>query len=81
MPAGFKGGEEAGIDAVGDVGVDVIDAFEGVAKASGLGDVRDVVLDEPGLVGVAEVVEGQAGFERGPDGAVGEGGAAGGGGP
>ncbi|WUE24565.1 hypothetical protein OHA47_08965 [Streptomyces sp. NBC_00498] len=81
VPAGFESGEEPGVDAVGDVGVDVVDAFEGVAEAAGLGDVGDVVLDEPGLVGVAEVVEGQARFEWGPYGAVSEGGAAGGGGP
>ncbi|WUK95379.1 hypothetical protein OHB28_09545 [Streptomyces sp. NBC_00356] len=81
VPAGFEGGEEPGVDAVGNVGVDVVDAFEGVAEAAGLGNVRDVVLDEPSLVGVAEVVERQAGFERGPDGVVGEGSSAGSGGP
>lgn len=46
MPAGFEGGEEAGIYAVGDVGVDVVDAFEGVAEAARLRDAGDVILDQ-----------------------------------
>ncbi|MFJ9130248.1 hypothetical protein ACIRJS_39810 [Streptomyces sp. NPDC102340] len=65
VPAGFESGEEPGVDAVGNVSVDIVDAFQGVAEAAGLGDVGDVVLDEPSLVGVAEVVEGQARFEWG----------------
>jgi hypothetical protein len=37
----------------GDVAVDAPDAGEAVAETLGLGDFGDVVLDEPGFVGVS----------------------------
>ena len=53
-PGVFEGGLELGFDFVGDVAVDLDDAFvHAVAKASGLRDFRDTGGDEPGLVAVA----------------------------
>src|SRR5438105_2793890 len=44
----------------GDVAVDAADA----AEAAGLDDLGDVVFDQPGFVGVAQVVEVHAGQDR-----------------
>jgi hypothetical protein len=40
----------------GDVAVDAAHAGHAVAEPFGLGDLRDVVLDQPGLVGVPQVM-------------------------
>ena len=49
----------------GDVGVGLLDPVaEDVPETSGLGDLGDAVGDHPGLVAVAEPVEGQPGFDR-----------------
>jgi hypothetical protein len=62
----------------GDVAVDATDAGEAVAEAAGLGDLGDAVLDEPGLVAVAQIVEMHArnedrvGVDRGAPGPAGE---------
>jgi hypothetical protein len=52
MPLGHGGG---------DVAVDAAYPAEPVAESLGLGDFGDVVFDEPGFVGVAQVVEVYAG--------------------
>jgi hypothetical protein len=53
-PSLFECGQDAGFDLVGDVAVDLGDAFvEAVAEASGLGDFGDAGGDEPGFVAVA----------------------------
>ena len=47
-PGLFEGGLDAGLDLVGDVAVDLDDAFvEAVAEAAGLGDFGDAGGDEP----------------------------------
>jgi hypothetical protein len=76
VPAGLEAVGDAGDHDRGDVAVEAADAGEAVAEAAGLGDLGDVVLDEPGFVGVAGVVEVHA-VEDGP----GAGGAVGGGSP
>ncbi|WP_240942915.1 hypothetical protein, partial [Planosporangium thailandense] len=48
----------------GDVAVDAPDAAEAVTQPSGLGDLGDAVLDQPGLVRVPEIVEVHAGQDR-----------------
>jgi hypothetical protein len=49
-PGLFEGGLDAGFDFVGDVAVDLGDAFvQAVAEASGLSDFGDAGGDEPGL--------------------------------
>jgi hypothetical protein len=49
----------------GDVAVHAADARQAVAEALGLGDFGDIVFDQPGFVGVAQVVEVHAGDDRG----------------
>lgn len=52
-PSVFEGGLDAGFDVVGDVAVDLDDAFvESVAEPAGLGDLGDAGGDEPGFVAV-----------------------------
>ena len=49
----------------GDVGVGLLDPVaQDVAEPAGLGDLGDAVGDHPGLVAVAQPVEGQPGFDR-----------------
>jgi hypothetical protein len=48
------------------VGVDAADPAEAVPKALVLDDLGDPVLDEPGFVGVAQVVEVHPGLDRRP---------------
>jgi hypothetical protein len=53
-PGLFEGGLDAGFDFVGDVAVDLDDAFvEAVAESAGLGDFGDAGGDEPGFVAMA----------------------------
>ena len=49
---------------LGNVGVDAADPAEVVPEALVLDDLGDPVLDEPGFVGVAQVVEVHAGLDR-----------------
>lgn len=61
VPAGLETGDEPGIDACGDVGVDVVDlAFHDVAESACLGDLRDTVFDQPGFVGGVAAMECQS---------------------
>jgi len=65
VPAVLQPGEQAVFDFAGDVGVGLADlVVEDVAQSAGLGDLGHVVGDHPGLVAVAQPVEGQAGFHR-----------------
>ena len=53
-PGVFEGGLDLSFDFVGDVAVDLDDAFvHAVAQASGLRDFGDAGGDQPGLVAVA----------------------------
>jgi hypothetical protein len=64
-PCLLQGGLDAGFDLVGDMAVDLDHAsVHPVAQPSGLRDLRDAGGDEPGLVTVAELVEGQPGPDR-----------------
>ncbi|WP_156960725.1 hypothetical protein [Amycolatopsis taiwanensis] len=54
MPAVFECGEEPVFEFGGDVTVGLDDAVvEAVSESAGLGDLGDVVGDEPGFVAVA----------------------------
>jgi len=63
-PAAFEGVGNALDHGGGDVAVDAPYPSKPVAEPFGLGDFGDVVFDEPGLVGVAQVVEVHAGDDR-----------------
>src|SRR4051812_3044189 len=58
-------GQDGGHHGGRDVAVDAADTGETMAEAAGLGDLRDAVLDEPGLVAVAQIVEVHARYEDG----------------
>jgi hypothetical protein len=57
QPPGLEGVGDALAHGGGDVAVDAAHTGDAVAEALGLGDFGDVVFDQPGLVGVPEVVE------------------------
>jgi glyoxylase-like metal-dependent hydrolase (beta-lactamase superfamily II) len=62
----FEGVDDTGDHGWGDMAVDTADAGEPVPESFGLGYLGNVVIDEPGFVGVAEVVEVHAGDDRRP---------------
>src|SRR3954452_20995369 len=53
-PAVFEGVDDTGDHGWGDMAVDTADAGEPVPESFGLGYLGNVVIDEPGFVGVAE---------------------------
>ena len=56
VPPVLQGGEHPVAHGGGDVGVDVVDVLALVTEALQPQDAGDLVLDEPGLVGVSQVV-------------------------
>src|SRR5205814_4573413 len=64
VPAGVEGVGDALLHGRGDVAVDAADAGQAMAESFGLGDLGDVVFDQPRLVGVPQIVEVHAGDHR-----------------
>jgi hypothetical protein len=66
LPPGLQRGQRIGDHWPGDVGVGAHHTSEAVSQALVLDDFGNPVLDQPGLVGVAQVVEVHAGLDRLP---------------